>query len=72
MFFKFTAEMITCSPRNMILLPVFYQLLMFIGHHILLGRFKLGDEALDLSGVDAKSFGSGSDADFILDDGHEF
>ena len=38
----------------------------------MLGGFKLGDEALDLSGVGAKSLGRGADVDFILDDVHEF
>ena len=45
---------------------------MFTGDDILLGGFKLGDEALDLSGVGAKSLGRGADVDFILDDVHEF
>ena len=49
----------------------FYQLLLFVGDTLLLGGVKLRDEALDLSWVDMKYFGSEADADFILDYGHE-
>ena len=55
----------------MILVAVLYQFFLFIGDPILLGGFKLGDDTLALSGVGAKYFGRGEDADFILDDGHE-
>ena len=38
--------------RNMVLIYVFYQILLIIGESILLGRLKLGDEVLDVSGGD--------------------
>ena len=53
------------------LIAVLYQILMFIGGYILLGRFKIGDEFPDLLIVDAKFSGCRADGDFILDDGHE-
>ena len=68
---KFTVDNSTYPPLNMMLVSIFYQILMFIGYPILLGGFKLGDDTLALSGVGAKYFGRGEDADFILDDGHE-
>ena len=35
------------------LITVFYQFILFLGGYILLVRLELGDEVLDLSGVDA-------------------
>ena len=35
------------TTANMMLIDVFYQILLFIGDPILLGRFKFGDEVLD-------------------------
>ena len=57
--------------KNLMMIAVFYQLLLFIGYPILLDRLILRDEALDLSGEDEKSFGSRADSYFILYDGHE-
>ena len=53
------------------LIAVFYQLLLIIGHSILLGRFKLGDEFLGISGEDAKFSGYQYDEEFILGVIHE-
>ena len=39
------------SPRKLILVAVFYQLLLSIGYPILLGRFKLGNEVLNIFGT---------------------
>ena len=50
----------------MMLVAVFYQLLLIIGYPILLGRFKLGNEVLDLSRLGAIFIGHGMDGDFIL------
>ena len=55
----------TYPPQNTMLIAVFYQLLLFIGDHIFWGSFKLGDEAVDLSGVNAKYFGIGEGVYFI-------
>ena len=33
---------------------VFYKVIILLGDSVLLGRFKLGDETLDVSGVDSK------------------
>ena len=52
------------------LIPVFYQLFLFIGDPVLLGGFKLGDEVLYLSVPGAIFFGHVVDAEFILDEGH--
>ena len=54
------------------MVAVFYQLLLIIGDSVLLGRFKLGDEPLDISGVDAKISGYQYDEEFILDVIYEF
>ena len=54
---KFKAYQSTILPVNMILIAVFYQILLFLGGHILLGGFNFGDEALDLYRVDAKYSG---------------
>ena len=53
------------------MIAVFCQLLLFIGDPILLGKFKLGDEVLDLSVLGAIFIGHCTDGDFILDDSHE-
>ena len=42
------------TPVNMILIAVFYQIFLILGESILLGRFKLGDEFLDVSSEDTK------------------
>ena len=36
------------------LIYIFYQIIMIIGEYVLLGGFKIGDEVLDVHGVDAK------------------
>ena len=50
---------------------VLYKLLLFLGDSILLGRFKLGNEIIDMSGVVANFSRYRSDRYFILDDCHE-
>ena len=67
---NFNTDMITLTPINLMLFPVFCHLLLVIGDHILLGGFKLGDEVLDQSGLGAIFIGNGADGDFILDDSH--
>ena len=57
--------------KNLMMIAVFCQLLMFIGDPILLGVFKLGDELLVLSGLGSILTWKGVDGDFILDDNHE-
>ena len=58
--------------RNLILIAVFYQILLVIGDPILLDGFKMGDEVLDQSGLQAIFVGNGVDGYFILDDRHEY
>ena len=55
----------------MTLIAVFYHILLFLGGSILLGGFTLGDEVIDLLGVDTKFSGCRVDDDIILDDGNE-
>ena len=57
--------------RNLILIAVFYQILLVIGDPILLDGFKMGDEVLDQSGLQAIFVGNGVDGYFILDDRHD-
>ena len=66
------AEMSTCPTQNLMLIPVFYQLILVIVDPILLGGFKLGDEVLDQSKLGAKFLGNGADGDFIFYDSPEF
>ena len=54
------------------LISVFCQILLICGDSILLGRFKLGDEFLDIYGVDTKFPGYQYDKEFIFDVIHEF
>ena len=56
---------------NLILVAFFCQLLLFLGGSVFLCGFKLEDEFLDMSGVDAKFYRCRSDGEFILDDSHE-
>ena len=49
----------------MMLIDILYQLIQTLGYTILLGGYKLGDEVLDLSGVDTKYSGCRADAEFI-------
>ena len=69
---KVTVDMSAPPLKNMMLISVFNHIILFIRDLIFLGRFKLGDKVLDLSGLGAIFFGQGADAYFILDDGHEF
>ena len=55
----------------MILIAVLCKLIIIIVEYVLLGGFKLGDEVLDVSDVDAKFAGFRSDGYFIFDDRHE-
>ena len=58
---KKKVETSTFPPQNLMLIAVFYQILLFIGDPILLGRFTLGDEVLDLSGLGAIFIEHGAD-----------
>ena len=57
--------------KNLMMVYVFYNILMFLEGNILLGGLKLGDEVLDLSVVDVKYSACRADGYFILDGGHE-
>ena len=48
------------------LIFVFCQILLIIGDYILLVRFELGDDLLDITGVDAKISRYQYDEEFIL------
>ena len=48
--------------------PFFYQIIMLFGDSDFLGRLKIGDEALYISGMDAKISEYRSDGDFIFYD----
>ena len=54
----------------MILVGIFYHILPFLKYSMLFIEFKLGDEILDLLGMETNFSGCRSDGDFILDDGH--
>ena len=71
MMSKSKADKTDLPPENIILFSVIYQLLLLIVDSILLGRFKLGDKVLYVSGVDAKISGCITDGEFILDNRHE-
>ena len=66
MMSKSKADKTDLPPENIILFSVIYQLLLLIVDSILLGRFKLGDEVLDVSGLGSIFSGHGADGDFIL------
>ena len=68
---KFKSDQSTCPPGNMTMISVLYNILLIIGDPILLGRLKLGDDVLDLSGVDAKYSGFRVDGEFILNSANE-
>ena len=53
------------------LIYIFYQIVLILGESVLLGGFELGDEVLDVYGVDAKDLECISDEDLILYDRHE-
>ena len=53
---KFKVEMIKLTLKNLMLITIFYQILLFIVDPILLGGSKRGDESLDLSVVRDKYF----------------
>ena len=54
----------------MVLVSVLYHTLLLIGDSILLGGYENGDEALDLSVVNANFTGYRPDEEFILDSTH--
>ena len=54
------------------LIYILYHIIMILVESVLLGGFKLGDEVLDVYGVDAKYLEYRSDKDLILYDRHEF
>ena len=54
------------------LIYIFYQIVLILGESVLLGGFELGDEVLDVYGVDAKYLKFRSDEDFIFYGRHEF
>ena len=58
------------QPVNMLLVSGFYKLLLIIGYSIVLGRFELGDEFLDVFGVNGNFVECRSDEDFIFDNKH--
>ena len=68
---KFKAKQITKPPGNMIMISVYYKIIIIILNPILLWRLKLGDEVLDLLGVDSKYSGCRVDAEFTLDAANE-
>ena len=45
------------TPGNMMLISFLYQIILLIGESILLGGSKIGDEVLNVSGVDEKFSG---------------
>ena len=53
------------------LIYISYHIIMILVESVLLGGFKLGDEVLDVYGVDAKYLEYRSDKDLILYDRHE-
>ena len=57
---------------NMILIGISNHIILILGDSILLGRFKLGDEVLDVYGVDEKIVECRYDECFILYERHEF
>ena len=61
----------TCPWENLILIAIFYHIILVIGSYVLLGGFELGDEVLDVYGVDKQIVESRSDEDFMLYDRHE-
>ena len=55
----------------MVLISIFYQFILILGESVLLSGFKLGDEVLDVYGVDSKYIEYRCDEDFIFYDIHE-
>ena len=45
---KSKSEKIASLPGYLMLIAVFYQLILLLGEYILLGKFELGDEVLDV------------------------
>ena len=48
------ADKSTTPPGNMMLVEIFNNIILIIGDYVLLGGFELGDEVLDVFGVDEK------------------
>ena len=57
----------SCPPQNMMVIAVFYHIPLFKGYTILLGGFKLRNEVLDLSVLEAIFIGHSMDGDLIFD-----
>ena len=53
------------------LVAISYQIILILGDSVLFGGFKLGDEVLDVYGVDKKFGECRSDEESILYDKHE-
>ena len=53
------------------LIEIYHYIILIIGDSVLLGGFELGDEALDVYGVDAKVVECRYDEGFILYARHE-
>ena len=53
------------------LIAIFYQIILILGYSVLLGGFRIGNEFLDVYGVDAKILECRSDEDLILYYRHE-
>ena len=65
---KNKADNSTIPIVNLMLIAIFHNIILVIGDSVLLGGFKLGDEVLDVYGVDAKFSECRSDGDFIFYD----
>ena len=64
-------KMYAIPPGYLVLFSILYQILLVLGDSIMLGKFKLGDEVLDISIVYPVILLCSSDADFFLGDSHE-
>ena len=53
------------------LIDIFYNIILILVHSVFLGGFELGDEVLDIYGVDAKFVECRYYGDFVLYDRHE-
>ena len=45
---------------------IFYEIILILGESVLFDEFKLGDEVLDVYGVDVKYLECRSDEDFVF------
>ena len=69
---KTKSDKITLPPKKQMIIAILYLIILIIRSYVLLGGFKLGDEVLDVYGVDKKILECRSDEDFMLYDKHEF